>query len=244
MNSLDNYEITGQIEGQPITDSAIQSSDAITFGLQHELGLLIVAKDSNTNDQAAAVKTIEIMLDDMSFNLSAQTKLTSDQISNCLHESVENINDYLLEHNQLNAEDISTKGISLTAIQLNPRGIHCCMHGDTCCLKLSNDSLEFLGSKVSKAKSLGINSALTFTISEHAMDMNDILFLSSYSLVDELGQDFIRMTLARFTDNLYMAIRQINARATQKNILPHASFLLCRKTSATTENKSWFNTFS
>lgn len=240
MNSFDDYEITGQINGQAITDATIQRSQALTFGLQHELGLMIVAMDTNTLEQSAAVKAIEIMLDDMSFNLSSQDSLTSKQISTCLHESIENINEFQLDQNNLNPDDLSTKGISLTAIQLSPHGVLCSMHGDTCCLKLSNDSLELLGTKVSQAKSLGINPELSFNINEQAMATNDMLFLSSYSLIDKLGHDFIRMTLSRFTDNTYMAIRQINARATKLNITTDVSFLLCRKTSKTKAKKGWF----
>jgi len=247
MMSHDNYEITGQISGQIISDLPIQHSKDLALGIQHELGLFVLAQESNLKTQVFAQKSIEILLDDMSFNLSAlsdKQKQSSTHVSNCLHESVENINDYLIEQHQINPDNISQQGISLSAIQCHSHGISSCLHGNISCLKYSNDTLYALGSKLTKTKALGVNSRLSFTVIEEEFKLGDILFLATFELIEQLGHEFIRITLSRFGDNLYMAIRQINSRAKKKGITSNLSFIVCKNNSHTSVKKGWLSQFS
>lgn len=243
MNLFINFEITGQLSGRPISELAIQPAQDLVLGLQKDIGLIVLANNPNSTDQYAAHKAVEIMLDDMEFNLGSQIKNDSIKqtiASGCLHESIDNINDYFIDHDQLSTEEQSTKGVSLTTIQIHDKGISCCMHGGLAHYKFSNESFDLIGNKASMAKSLGINPALSFTIDEQSLAVNDILFLAHHDLVEQLGHEFIRMTLSRFGDNLYMAIRQINARAAKTQTSQNSSFLLCRKISEKKINKGWF----
>jgi len=243
MTTIENYEITGQISGNIISDSPIQHSENLALGIHRELGLLILAQETNNKTQNLAQKSIEIMLDDMSFNLSAlseKQKPTFRAVSTCLHESIENINDYLIEQGQFNSAELSHHGISLSSIQIHPLGISCSIHGDITCLKHSDDSLSSLGSKLSQSNRLGIHSGLSFSISEIEFKLGDILFLATSELIECLGHDFIRMTLSRFGDNLDMAIRQINARAKKLTNPSDISFLICKNNKHSTLKKGWF----
>ena len=74
MNLLKNFEITGQLSGQPITELSIQHADDLVLGLQQNIGLIVLASDANSSDQSTAHKAVEIMFDDMAFNLDAQLK--------------------------------------------------------------------------------------------------------------------------------------------------------------------------
>lgn len=243
MSSSDQFEIVGQISGQPLTLSNTQSNDQIAIGLEQELGLFILAHDPFSSDQSIAKKSIDILFDDMGFNLDGHSDLDKEKVSNCLHESIDNINEYLIEQNQLTSDEITRKGISLASIQNHHKGISCSMHGDVCGLKLSNEEITFLSSKISSTKALGTNPKLTFAISEFDINEGDILFLSTFSFAEKIDHEFIRLTLSRFSHNLNMASRQIHSRASQNKITENISFVICRKNPSSNEKKGWLSKF-
>lgn len=242
MNLLKNFEITGQLSGQLISEAPLQQANNLVLGLQKEIGLIVLASNTHSNDQSAAKKTVEIMLDDMEFNISqhlSEGQIKQSIASNCLHESLENINEYFIEQYQSTSDDTLRRGISITALQVHNKGISCCMHGNLSSYKLSDESFDMLGSKVAMAKSLGINPSLTYSINEQTLNINDLILLCNNTFIDQLGAEFIRMTLSRFNDNLYMAIKQINARVDKKNLSTEHSFVLIRKINEDAK-KRWF----
>ncbi len=238
-------ETAGQLSGHDISDSTLQGNSLQSIGTLQELGLLAIAIAEDSNPQNFAQKAIEILLDDMSLNLKTDTpspRKSHHLISSCLHESIENINEYLIEQHTL-LKNTAQHGLSLSIVHLHPQGINCCSIGSINCLKINQNGLTPLNTATSNTDKLGLIPSLNITITEETLNHDDIIFIAPYKLIEQLGHDFIRMTLLRFATNLYMAKRQINARLNKHKQPANPTFLICKKVTPDKAPKSWLKRF-
>ena len=150
------------------------------------------------------------------------------------------MNDYLIEQNQLPAQQLPAKGIHLAVIQHYPKGLICSVYGDMCCLQMNDHEYDFVNPKVSLAKSLGINPNLTISTYPVPADKKNSIFVAPCSLINQLDPDYIRLTLARFKDNLAMFTRQLHSRANKNNITYDLSFIIAQPIQSSRIKKGWF----
>ncbi|MBT3203809.1 MAG: hypothetical protein HN349_05780 [Gammaproteobacteria bacterium] len=244
MNLKDSISIVAQINNVQFTEKDIQFSSGEVVGINPELGLMVLAQGECQAEDAAAYKSVEIMLDDMELNLKStinDSSLSSSMVDRCISESLENINEYLYFQAERKAGLEKVDGVDLAVVQIQQNNISCCNVGSLSCLRFSGDELQVLGKDSAIDDKLGIKTALQSTIVEKDFSEGDTLLLTSPDLVSQLGHDFIRVTLSRFNDNLEMALRQINTRALRHDFEQKPVIIICRRIHTMKQSRNWFN---
>jgi len=244
MNLKESIKLVAQLGNELFSEKSIQVFANDVVGINPELGLMVLAASSNQGDSTTASKSVEIMLDDMQLNLNS-TRQDSPHIasvvSRCISESLENINEYLYFQAQRSTSIETDRGVDLSVIQILPNTISCGNIGNLNCVLFSNSEMVKLNNESMAEQKLGIKSSLQSKIIEHDFAVGDILILSAPELMSRLGEEFIRVTLSRFDENLEMAIRQINTRALHHGFKHKPTLILCRKIHSIEASRSWFN---
>ena len=75
---------------------------------------------------------------------------------------------------------------------------------------------------------LGRDTAFQAEACEQTLQEGDVLAMISRDAMTALGNEFLRLTMSRFSDNLEMAQRQINARAQHEGLPSKPEFILLR----------------
>ncbi len=244
MNLKQSITIVAQIDNEQFSDKNIQVFAHDAVGINPQLGLMVLAASADQGDSDAAAKSVEIMLDDMELNLKPtrqESRHIASEVSRCIAESLENINEYLCFQTERIASIETDRGINLSVIQIQPNSISCGNIGNLNCVLFSNNEIVMLNNDPVAEQKLGVNTSLQSKITEHDFVVGDILILSSPELMTQLGEDFVRVTLTRFNDNLEMAIRQINTRALHHGFKHKPTLILCRKTHSIEASRSWFS---
>lgn len=89
-------------------------------------------------------------------------------------------------------------------------------------------------------RALGIDPATTADIQEDIAMKNDIYLLCSDGLSDIVEDEYIRLTIKRFSDNLEEAAKQLITKANQNGGKDNISVILCRIKDDFSESQSWF----
>ena len=244
MNLKDSINILAQTENGSFTETGIHNTSRHVVGVEQKLGLIILTQGNSQDFNQPAYKSVEIMLDDMELNLSAKIKssqLSGFAASQCMSESLENINEYLCSQSA-NSETVDeTNGVELAAIQIHQSSISYCSVGKVNCLVFNDNlGLQVLAVDNSAQEKLGIETSLQAEVAEHDVVVGDIVVLLPSDLLNLLTPDFIRITLSRFNQNLEMALRQINTRALQNDLPEKPTIALCRVNQMTEKKRSWF----
>ena len=194
-------------------------------------GLLALA----TGDNAAL--SLEVLQDDMALNLAQALQQSGGAVSGvtqCLSESLDNIHEFLLQKKSGGAVD-------LAVIQLGQKHFSAFVSGEICGARFRGDDVKLLCDNAQRQPRAG--SAETFQPQMLELDFipADILLLTTHPVFDVLEADFVRLTLARFNDNLHMALRQLNTRAMRNGLPQKPDLLLCRIDQAAQHaGSSWF----
>jgi protein phosphatase len=89
-------------------------------------------------------------------------------------------------------------------------------------------------------KALGIDPTITPDLQEELVMKNDIYLLCSDGLSDLVEDEFISLTIKRFSDNLEEAAKQLISKANQNGGKDNISVILCRINEDFSESKGWF----
>ncbi len=89
-------------------------------------------------------------------------------------------------------------------------------------------------------RALGIDPTITADIQEELVMKNDIYLLCSDGLTDLVEDEFISLTIKRFSDNLEEAAKQLINKANQNGGKDNISVILCRIIDDFSESKGWF----
>lgn len=243
MDLKDSISIIAQTENGQFSENGIQYVDSNVIGVNSQLGLMVLTSGESQGEQAAAFKAVEIMMDDMQLNLTSKNSKSKYQGSialRCMTESLDNINEYLYSHSETDIQLKQPAGVDLAAVQILQNVISSCSVGGLQCLKFSDNKLQVLSDDSKAEDKLGIETSFKPDIVEQAFTEGDIVVLLASSLIKELGQEFIRLTLSRFNENLEMALRQINTRALKNGLKHKPNMIICRKNQVVEERRSWF----
>jgi PPM family protein phosphatase len=89
-------------------------------------------------------------------------------------------------------------------------------------------------------KALGIDPTVTPDVQEELAIKNDIYLLCSDGLTDLVEDEYISLTINRFSDNLEEAAKQLITKANQNGGKDNISVILCRINDDFSESKGWF----
>ena len=242
MNLKESINFLAQTENGQFSKSGIHTFDQQVIAINAELGLMILAQGKVSGENSPAYKSVEIMLDDMELNLSAikkESELSVSVASHCMSESLDNINEYLFSQANTNEAMELGRGVEFAAVQLHHSLISCGSVGGLECLIFSANELRVLGTKTSVQEKLGVGLSLQPEIAEQDFVTGDIVLMLSSDLLQVLTQEFIRVTLSRFNENLEMAIRQINTRALQNGFNHKPALIICSMNQVIEKRRSW-----
>lgn len=229
MNLQDAIKFIIQTGHDISTENGIQSDGALSIGLDTLHGLLSMAR-GRSGDAAIAEKTLEILIDDMQLNLPTlqQKRGSKSPEILCLQESLENINEYLLVYAHERGLADTQWGVSLCAFQFSPSNVSCCVYGDFQAYHFREGQINALFTQEMNNHLLGRDTAFQAEACEQTLQKGDVLAMISRDAMTALGNEFLRLTMSRFSDNLEMAQRQINARAQHEGLPSKPEFILLR----------------
>jgi len=216
--SLISVDSLAQLEESLITSTGLQHSDAVAL-LIEDNGLMALAQGTQ------AALALEVLQDDMSINMPLALKQSAnkhDAVTLCLQESLENIDEFLRR------KEPKGEGVQLAVLQPSYGYFSAFVSADCCAAVLHADKLDILCDEAGNQPIAGRNSDFAAHIQQQEYRNNDLLMLARQSTFATLEADFIRVTLARFKDNLHMALRQLNTRAMRNGLTKKPVMMLCR----------------
>ncbi|MBC8211925.1 MAG: hypothetical protein H8E21_12755 [Gammaproteobacteria bacterium] len=240
MNLNERVTLLAQLDSGLYTDSGIQSSDHQTVGIDLDAGLMVVAQ----GESALSRQSIEILIDDMQLNLVPQEgnkQPANYRAKLCLQESLFNIHEYLLPRLSVNTASGLQQRVELGILQLAENTLLCSSLGALSCLRYRDNQLLELSNRSSTKGRLGRDKTIQPFILEQDLQVGDILLLAHEHFLKEISLEFIRLTLSRFSDNLEMALRQINTRHARNGASRKPELLLCRIDQLMVQKRGWFN---
>lgn len=208
-----------------------------------------MASSKPGGDGAAASTAMAVLLDDMGTNLSAtQTSLGKSNpgqfITQCLQESLDNINEYL--HFQHGKKKISMQSVytSLAVMQYFEGNLGYIVMAGFSCLLFRQDKLNLLASTSRVIPCiLGENPVFEGQVQSKVVQQGDILVMAQTSDIDAIGIDYLRTTLSRFPDSTEMALRQINTRTNRHSTSSELGIVLARVDELAGQKRSWLDKF-
>lgn len=216
--SLISVDSLAQLEGSLITSEGLQHSEALAL-LIEDNGLMALAQG------AQAALALEVLQDDMAINMPValeQSANKHDAVASCLQESLENIDEFI------RSKEPTGEGVQLAVVQPAYGYFNAFVSADMCVAVLHADKLDTLCDDAYNQPIVGSKNGFAAYILKQEYRNNDLLMLASRSTFSTLDADFIRVTLARFRDNLHMALRQLNTRAMRNGLAKKPVMMLCR----------------
>ena len=224
MTQQKNLSIHIQLPDGRQVGAGIYEQNGRVVAVDERISLMLLTQSSADIEQPLALKAAEILIDDMQTNLSPDDNSTAE----CLRESIDNIHEYLY---QQQSEGLTTRADVATAMAVvqywNGR-IFCMVTREFDCLLLqAGERVKQVNPNVS-ADLPGENTTFDAPILEQDVQRGDVVLIARSMDIETIGQDFVRMTLSRFSDNLEVALRQINQKASRKGLELSPTIILAR----------------
>lgn len=246
--------ILAQTSDGKLMNKGISDQGDNIIALDPELALLGLVRDVSEEEAEAARLAVDILLDDMQINLNSAEFEKSSQweqhsfAARCLQESYENINDFLIQQGQQQADKSSPPTVDLTALQFIYGQCSFILSEAACCLHFHDGDISSLMSDTPagntvKTTHLGVSTDNAFEVGTFEVSTDDLVMISSHELLKLLGQDFIRVTLSRFHDNAEMIIRQIISKAQRLGMSELPSIIIVTVLQTEPSKKGWLERF-
>ncbi|MBC8211814.1 MAG: Stp1/IreP family PP2C-type Ser/Thr phosphatase [Gammaproteobacteria bacterium] len=181
----------------------------------------------------------------------------------CVQEAIEYANDLVYRKS---TEDVELRGMgtTLVVILFYDNRFSLAHIGDSRCYRYRNKSLSqitkdhsllqelidrgfYTPEEASKSlnknlvtKALGIDSTISPDVQEDLALKNDIYLLCSDGLTDLVEDEYISLTIKRFSDNLEEAAKQLITKANQNGGKDNISVILCKIKEDFSESQGWF----
>jgi protein phosphatase len=184
----------------------------------------------------------------------------------CIQEAIESANDLVFQAADANPRH-SGMGTTVVVLQFYNNSLSLVHIGDSRCYRLRSDNFEQITkdhsllqelidrgfytreearnslNKNLVTRALGIDPLVTADIQEEIVLKNDIYLLCSDGLTDYVEDEYIYLTIKRFSDNLEEAAKQLITKANQNGGKDNISVMLCRIDDDFSIEKSWLNNF-
>ena len=240
--------ILAQTSSGELFNQGIRLSQELVVGINPDLGLMVMAQSSKPGSiqekGSLPHRSIQILIDDMLLNLpeakkNAPKTASISLLTQCLRESIENINEYLISYSErLELEKIE-ESVALLTIQFEDNKLSLFSSGDLKCYQVNSHELSNLSATQKSQSLLGENKKITCKFIEHEVSQNEILMMTTDSFLNAIGIEFVQTTLSRFNDNLEMAFRQFNSRATRIGLNQIPMIILCQVETSEADPLSW-----
>ena len=247
MINLQNLTITAQMPGHSDFAGDIFECPDFVAGIDQEIGLMAISTSKPGIEISPARLTMDILLDDMRINIPQFAEdITESKYSSlgvdCLQESLDNINEYL--YNLVGSQFGSTGAVAtqLSAFQyLNGYLSYVLGLGVKCLLLRNNDLMELSNETSHLVGALGETPQFESRVKQEQLNQGDILFVASSGDINTIEEDFIRVTLSRFPENLETALRQINTKVIRKGMKTIPGIILCRINHSSQTKRRWMD---
>lgn len=181
----------------------------------------------------------------------------------CVQESVELAND-LVYKRSTNEAELRGMGTTVVVLLFYDNRFSLAHIGDSRCYRYRGEKMEQITkdhsllqelidrgfytqeeahkslNKNLVTKALGIDPTITPDVQEELVMKNDIYLLCSDGLTDLVEDEYISLTIKRFSDNLEEAAKQLITKANQNGGKDNISVILCRINEDFSESKGWF----
>ena len=182
----------------------------------------------------------------------------------CIQEAIDSANDLVFKAAEANPMH-SGMGTTIVVLQFYNNTFSLVHIGDSRCYRLRANSLEqvtkdhsllqelidrgfYTREEARKSlnrnlvtRALGIDPVVTADIQEDIVLKNDIYLLCSDGLTDCVEDEFIYLTIKRFSDNLEEAGKQLITKANENGGKDNISVMLCRIDDDFSIEQSWLN---
>ena len=182
----------------------------------------------------------------------------------CIQQAIYSANDLVFKTAEANPVH-SGMGTTIVVLQFYNNTLSLVHIGDSRCYRLRKDSFEQITrdhsllqelidrgfytredarnsmNKNLVTRALGIDPVVAADIQEDIVLKNDIYLLCSDGLTDYVEDEFIRLTIKRFSDNLDEAAKQLITKANQNGGKDNISVMLCRVDDDFSVEQSWLN---
>ena len=181
----------------------------------------------------------------------------------CVQESIERANDLIYKRSNAEAE-LRGMGTTIVVMLFYDNRFSLAHIGDSRCYRFRGEKLEqitkdhsllqelidrgFYTPEEAKnslnknlvTKALGIDPTIAPDVQEELVMKNDIYLLCSDGLTDLVDDEYISLTIKRFSANLEEAAKQLISKANQNGGKDNISVILCRINEDFSESKGWF----
>jgi len=182
----------------------------------------------------------------------------------CIQEAIESANDLIFQAADSNPDHFGM-GTTIVVLLYYNNTLSLGHVGDSRCYRLRSDKLEQVTkdhsllqelidrgfytpeeARNSKNKNLvtralGIGPHVNVDIQEDIVLKNDIYLLCSDGLTDLVEDEYIHLTIKRFSDNLEEAAKQLITKANENGGKDNISVMLCRIDDDFSTEQSWFD---
>ena len=182
----------------------------------------------------------------------------------CIQEAIESANDLVFQAADTNPRH-SGMGTTIVVLQFYNNTFSLVHIGDSRCYRLRADTFEQITkdhsllqelidrgfytreearnslNKNLVTRALGIDPLVTADIQEDIVLKNDIYLLCSDGLSDYVEDEYIYLTIKRFSDNLEEAAKQLITKANQNGGKDNISVMLCRIDDDFSVEQTWLN---
>ena len=244
MTSQDDLTIAAQMPGQKDLQPGIHESANQVIGLAPDIGLIAISISPLSTESSPARIAMEILMDDMQTNIP-QLKSQIDDTdmtplgTDCLQESLENINEYLYDQTASRFDTTQSAIANITALQYLNGHLSFVIGTREKCLLFKNNTLKSISDSISRP--LGSKPNYHSKVLHETMSLGNILFVADTDDIDALGEDYIRLTLSRFPENLDMVLRQLNTKICRAGARQIPGIILCRINQECNLKKSWIS---
>jgi len=182
----------------------------------------------------------------------------------CIQGAIESANQVVYKTAEANP-DHRGMGTTVVVLQFYNNTLSLAHIGDSRCYRMRNNKLDqltrdhsllqelidrgFYTTEEAKnsmnknlvTRALGIDPVVTADIQEDIAMKNDIYMLCSDGLTDFVEDEYIYLTIKRFSDNLEEAAKQLITKANQNGGKDNISVMLCRIKEDFSTKKDWFS---
>ena len=247
-----------------------KNEDSIGFDSALGLVVLADGMGGHRGGEVASSMSVDAVLDTLQRQLPKIKPGKTDpetgfsQESLCIQEAIESANDAIFQAADSNPENFGM-GTTIVVLLYYNNTFTIGHVGDSRCYRLRSNRFEQITrdhsllqelidrgfytpeeARNSKNKNLvtralGIGPQVNVDIQEDIVLKNDIYLLCSDGLTDLVEDEYICLTIKRFSDNLEEAAKQLITKANENGGKDNISVMLCRIDNDFSVDKSWFN---
>ncbi len=248
MNQSYSLNILAQLnDDEPVTDGMSEHGSKI-LAINNTYSYFGLADDKDDSSGSSARLALEILQDDMQINLSSREYAQATDYekhvlaTQCIQESFENINDYLITQGKSAAQN-AKHGVALSVLQVT-HGECSFIHADEhCCLHFREGKLKNLTQTDSAAGDqtrLGVSEDIQIKVKEVSLASSDLLITCTHELLQCVSEEFLRVTVSRFLESPDMLLRQINSKAQRNGIQGKPLLIVVSIKMVDEKPKGWF----